>query len=122
MNNDLRSRLNYNLFQHIHYQDRVGNKEGFIKYYPNNTDKHEDAKWNICKKLKKDGYEVYTECRFKSGGRADIIAIKDGVGYIIEITVSEKEKSIEAKKSKYPSDFELIVVDANNFKLEDFNL
>ena len=51
--NDIQNRLNYSLLQHIYYQDRIGNKEGFIKYYSNNTDLHEDTKWKICKKLKK---------------------------------------------------------------------
>ena len=123
MNYDIKNKLNYNLLQHIYYQDRIGNKEGFIKYYPNNTDKHEDIKWNICKKLKKEQYEVYTECRFKNNkGRADIIAIKNRIGYIIEIANNEKEKSIASKKEKYPTDFDLIVVQTKNFKIEEFNL
>ena len=120
MNFDIRNRLNYNLLQHIYYQDR---KEGFVKIYPNNSDKHEDTKWSLCKKLKKMGYEVYTECRFKDNkGRADVIAIKDGFGYIFEITVTEKEKSIANKRDKYPIDFELVVIDARTFKPEEFLL
>ena len=121
--NDIQNRLNYSLLQHIYYQDRVGNKEGFIKYYSNNTDLHEDTKWKIVKKLKKEGYEIYTECRFKDkSGRVDIIAIKNGIGYIIEVVNNEKEKSIKSKKDKYPIDFEIIVVNVKNFKIEEFNI
>ena len=123
MNYDIKNRLNYNLLQSIYYQDRVGNKKGFIKYYPNNTDEHEDTKWKICKKLIKNKFDVYTECRFKDNkGRADIVAIKDGIGYIVEVVTSEGQKSILEKKSKYPHDFNLTVVKSRGFKIEDFDL
>jgi len=123
MNSDIKNRLNYNLLQEIYYQDRIGNKKGFIKYYPNNTDEHEDTKWKICKKLIKDKYDVYTECRFKSDkGRADIIAIREGFGYIIEVVTTEKEKSITEKKGKYPIRFELVVVKSKGFDIKKFEL
>lgn len=123
MNYDIRNKLNYNLFQNIYYQDRIGNKKGFIKYYPNNTDEHEDVKWKICKKLIKNKFDVYTECRFKNNkGRADIVAIKNGIGYIVEIVTSENQKSIVEKRNKYPHDFELIVVKSKGFKIDEFDL
>ena len=121
MSSILRDKLNYNLLKHIYYQDRVGNKEGFVKIYPNNTDLHENCKWALCRKLKKLGYSIYTECRFSENqGRADIVAIKDGIGHIYEVVVTEKEKSIAEKRDKYPQDFDVIVVDARNFKIEDY--
>ena len=123
MNYDLKTKLNYNLLQNIYYQDRSGNKKGFIKYYPNNTNEHEDTKWKICKKLIKDKYDIYTECRFTTNrGRADIIAIKFGIGYIIEVVTTEKEKSITEKRKKYPHNFELIVVKSRGFKIDEFEL
>lgn len=122
MNFDIKSKLTYRYLQYINHQDKVGNKEGFCKYYPNNSDEHEDVKWKIFKKLKKEGFDVYTECRFKNRSRADIVAIKNGIGYIIEVVTSEKELSIKNKKEKYPSDFDLIFIKSSNFKLEDFNL
>ena len=123
MNSTIKNHLNYNLFQNIYYQDRVGNKEGYVKYYRNNTDLHEDTKWQIVKYLKQNLYDVYTECRFKDlRGRADIIAIKHGMGYIIEVVNTESEKSIEEKRNKYPKDFELIVVNSKRFKKEEFKI
>ena len=121
MNSTLRSHLEYNLFQNIYYQDRVGNKEGYVKIYPNNTYIHEKVKFEIALKLKKEGWKIYTECRFKEHqGRADIIAIKDGVGYIIEVMKSEKD--LKHKKFKYPQDFEILEVKTKNFDISTFTL
>ena len=123
MESTIKSQLNYNLLQNIYYQDRVGNKEGYIKYYRNNTDEHEDTKWEIVKYLKQGLYDVYTECRFRdTRGRADIVAIRNGSGYIIEVVNTETEKSIEEKKKKYPQEFKLIVVNSKRFKKEEFKI
>ena len=71
MNSTISQKLEYNLLQELYYQDRVGNKEGSVKYYPNNTRSHENTKWQIATKLKDNGYKIWTECRFKDKkGRA----------------------------------------------------
>ena len=119
--NLIKNRLDYNLLQNIYYQDRVGNKEGFIKIYANNTEEHEKVKFEIGLKLKKEGWKIYSECRFKNNkGRADLIAIRNGMGYIIEVMTSEKE--LGHKRFKYPHEFTLIEVRTKNFKIEKFKI
>jgi len=124
MNSNMISKALYNLTQHIYYQDRSGNKEGYVKIYPNNTYQHELVKFQICKKLKEDGFKIYTECRFKlNKGRADIVAISNfGVGYIIEVVNTEKEKSINEKRNKYPHEFSLLQVNTKDFNIKEFKL
>lgn len=113
--------LNYNLLQNIYYQDRVGNKEGFIKVYANNSYEHEVVKFKVALKLKKEGYKIYSECRFKNNqGRADLVVIKNGFGYIIEVMTSEKD--LKHKKFKYPHAFKLIEVKTKNFNIEEFKI
>ena len=121
MNFDIRHKLEYNYLQNIYYQDRVGNKEGFVKIYPNNTYEHEIVKFEIALKLKKEGWHIYSECRFKNNkGRADLIAIKNGIGYIIEVMKSERD--LKHKKFTYPPEFELMEVNTKNFKIKEFNI
>ena len=113
----------YRLIQNIYYQDRVGNKEGFVKLYPNNTIEHELVKCQIALKLKRLGFEIYSECRFSDkSGRADLVAIKGGKGYIVEILHSETEETFELKKEKYPSEFILIKVKTKDFNIEEFEI
>lgn len=112
----------WKLVQQIHQNDRSGNKEGFCKFYPNNKEEHEDAKWQIFKKLKRQGFEVWTECRLLDAGRGDIVAIKNGHGYIVEVLCSETDEMFEDKKIKYPSEFTLVKFDTKKQKPEDFDL
>ncbi len=110
----------YKLITDIYYQDR---KEGYIKIYPNNSHDHEVVKFEIAYKLKKLGFEIYSECRFTNDrGRADLVAIKEGKGYIIEILHSETEKQFEMKKLKYPEEFSLIKVNTKDFNIEEFEI
>lgn len=111
------------LLQSLKYNTRSGNKEGYCKYYYNNSDLHEDTKWGIFKKLKNLGFSVWTECEFNIGGRGDIVAIdRNGNGYIIEILVSETNEKYLSKKNKYPSEFKIISVDANEVNLSEWGL
>ncbi len=109
------------LLQKIKHLDRYGNKEGCVKVYPNNSLEHEQTKLAIAHKLKNLGFEIWTECRFDSG-RADIVAISKGQGYIIEILHSETEEQYELKKEKYPTEFTLRKVNTKDFKIEEFDL
>ncbi len=73
----------------------------------------------IYKNLIKNKYTVWTEAVFKSGKRADIVAIKEGMGYIIEIETPktpQKTKEILKEKCKiYPKEFDVIVINTNKF-------
>ena len=109
------------LLQKIHFNDRSGNKEGFCKYYPNNSDLHEDTKWEVFKNLKKDGFELWSECRI-GNLRADLFAIKEGKGFVVEILNSETDKMFELKKLKVPEEFTLIKVNVKDFNPKEFEI
>ena len=109
------------LLQKIKHLDRHGNKEGCIKIYPNNSLEHEQTKLAVAYKLKNLGFEIWTECRFDSG-RADIVAIQKGQGYIIEILHSETDEQYELKTQKYPKEFTLRKVNTKDFDIEAFDL
>lgn len=110
------------LLQSIKYNDRSGNKEGMIKIYPNNSLTHERIKLEIAYKLKNLGFQIWSECTFVNGGRADLVAIKAGKGYIIEVAASETEERFLAKKEKYPAIFEIIKVNVTDFDINKFEL
>jgi hypothetical protein len=71
-----------------------------LKWNSNETDEHIQMKLEICKWLKQQGYEFYTEAIFMSGDRADIVDADRG--YIIEVVCTENEESLLKKASKYP--------------------
>ena len=107
------------LKQAIDFKDR---KEGIVKIYSNNTYLHELVKFQISYKLKKLGYEIYSECRIK-GGRVDIIAISpEAKGYIIEILNSESDNSYKRKLEEYSLEFEIIKVNCKDFSIDNFEL
>lgn len=110
------------LLQELKHTSRFGRKEGYVKVYHNNSYIHEKTKFEIVYKLKKLGFEVYTECEFSHGCRGDIVAIQDGKGWIIEVIHSETEEQFELKKQKYPEEFILTKVNTKDFKIEEFEI
>jgi len=87
-----------------------------LKWSSNETEKHINMKYNICKYLRKMKKEFYTEAIFVGGkGRADVINADDAIIY--EVYQTESKKSLEMKAKKYP--LEVIFVNANQeFKEE----
>ena len=116
MNKQIKKRI---LLQSIKSSSK---KEGYCKYYKNNTKLHENTKWKIFTYLKDLGYDVYSECEFVTGGRADIIAIQDSKGFIIELLNSETESQFVDKLNKYPLLFEVIRIDCKTFKISEFEI
>lgn len=111
--------------QKIRYSNRSGLHKNCIRIFPNNSDIHEDTKYFICKKLIKQGYSVWTEAIFGTGQRADIVAVNGRYGYIIEIETKKSLKELDKKieqKEKYPKDFELVIVNTENFNINSFEL
>ena len=87
------------------------NKDCF-KWSSNESDAHIHRKLEICKWLKKQGKEFYTEGIFDLGnGRFDILNSDDLIIY--EVTETETKESMEEKKRKYPELFEVIFVSAS---------
>jgi hypothetical protein len=112
----------YKLISLFDTSSKVGNYEGCLKVFIKNSLIHEKVKFEIFYKLKRLGFEVWGEVLFTNKRRADLIAIKDGIGHIIEVLNSEKEESYNKKLNDYPLEFEMIKVNCNDFKIEDFEI
>lgn len=69
---------------------------------------HARKKFDICWDLIQQGKEFYSECKFVSGGRADIFILDNSK--VIEIVCSETEESLAEKAKKYPFGVEIEVV------------
>ena len=106
----------------IRQSNRCGCHNGCFRLNSHNSDAHEDVKYQIYKKLIKQGYDVWTEAIFLDGSRADIVAIKEGKGHIIEIMHSETEIKMLEKKEKYPVDFEIITVKTKDFDINKLEI
>lgn len=104
---------------------RINQKEGWCKIFSNNHLIHELVKFQIMHKLKKEGYEVWSEAEFNKpySGRCDIFAIQGGSCLIIEVLDSETEEECKNKCKKYPKELcSLIFVKTDNFNVETFKL
>lgn len=113
------------LIQNIRYSNRAGSHSNCIRVNSNNSYEHEKTKFDICLKLIKLGFEIFTEAIFTTGKRADIVAIKAGEGTIIEIETPKPRAVMDAKilsKQAYPPEFELIIIESDKFKIEEFEL
>ncbi len=74
-----------------------------IKLNVHSTLEHEKKKFETCWRILKEGNAFITEGIFKTGGRCDILEIRDNGVRIIEIVKSEKESSLVEKARKYPA-------------------
>lgn len=92
-------------------QIRIMNRNrNCLKWGSNETDAHICMKLAICKYLKRQKKEFYTEAIFIDGqGRADVVNADDQLIY--EIFDTESKESLERKAREYP--FPVIFVDAN---------
>ena len=111
--------------QKIRFSNRSGSHRNCIRVFKNNTYVHERIKFDICLKLIKQGYTIWTECIFTSGQRADIMALSNGSAHLIEIETPKSPKEMEKKlsdKYKYPSEFTLVVVNTKEFNIENWEL
>jgi len=84
-----------NLLDNRMKQNGKTNKCGFP-----GTLRHAVKIFEICYWLNGHGKAFYTEAVFKNGSRADIFVLDNRVA--IEVMDSEKEKSIDSKKERYP--------------------
>jgi len=111
--------------QKIKFSNRSGSHRNCIRVFKNNTYEHERIKFDICLKLIKEGYTIWTECIFTTGQRADILAISGKHGYVIEIETLKSPKEMGKKlnqKYKYPDEFTLVVVNTKEFNIDKWNL
>lgn len=99
---------------------RENSKEGNLKVRYLDSDEHEITKLIVLKRLKAQGFKVWTEVPFNSPfvGRPDIFAVKNNLCYIIEILYNETEKDFKEKIKKYPNLPEVTIL---SIKTEDFD-
>lgn len=97
-------------------QDIVRRKDGCV-YHGQNSDAHEDMKWEVYKFFKKRGYRVYTECVFKDGKRADVFVLE--LALIVEIETNQHPDNIKKKKANYDYSWLSQVVVLDPTKPED---
>jgi hypothetical protein len=120
MNRLLKDKLTREMLSEIRSSNRCGSHAGCLKIWKGCTYEHELGKFDVCFSLINKDWSVYTEAIFNSGHRADIVAIKEGQGIIIEILDSEKEKvkklEENPKKCKYPQIFEFYEVNCEDAK------
>lgn len=102
---------NLNLMKQRNYVLSLLDK-GFncCKFRKANSKKHEMKKAEICIDVLKKGGFFLTECRFKSGGRADVVAMIDDGITVYEIANSEKEASLKEKMKKYSNELKFEII------------
>lgn len=96
-------------------------QKNLIKITSNETPEHATTKTLVCLYALKNNYDFWVEPTFKKPfkGRADLVLLhSSGIAYAVEIVKSENKNSILKKKEGYP--FEIIEVNANNFKFKEF--
>ena len=109
----------------VRFANRSGSHRNCIRIFKNNTYIHEKTKFDICFKLLKEGFVIWTEVIFNDGKRADIMAIREREAYLIEVETPKSKKEMEKKleqKYKYPDAFDLIVVNTKEFDIEKFKV
>lgn len=95
----------------VRTNNRIGSHVNCFRYFPNNTDDHEDTKYQVFKKLRKLNHDVLVEAIFNNGSRCDILDLTEGIIY--EIIKTEKREDV--KKKNYPSCFGIEIIEASNF-------
>lgn len=101
--------VNRNL-QLIETSNRLGSLRNCLRWHSNETKEHILKKLELCMELKELGHEFLTEARFKTGGRCDVLDLTDGTVY--EVLHSETDVMFEGKVQKYPSEFNVVKVEA----------
>jgi len=84
------------------YIKEVNNYRNCLRF-GNESDKHAYLKFLLFRKLRKMGFDVYTEAEFKRGGKADVLAVYKDIYLGFEILVSEKLEDCKQKIKKYPN-------------------
>lgn len=70
-------------------------------YHCQNTEAHEDRKWEVYKWAIRKGYKVITEARFSTQKRADLLIITDYNSFVVEVETNQDPKNILRKKNLY---------------------
>ena len=92
--------------------------KNYVKPHPQNSDEHEIAKFIKCLQLMREGKEIYTEVKFKTGkGRCDILVPEDF--QVFEILYSETTEEALIKTKKYPKQLEIFLISSKEILEEN---
>lgn len=98
---------------------RSNYSKGCIKITMQESELHARVKVQLAHFLLVNDFEVWSECSFKSGGRADIVALhSSGISYAFEVLNTESLG--EFYKKTYPLD--TIPVIAKEFDYDTFKI
>ena len=103
---------------------RANYPQGCVKFSKGKAEskEHKRVKAEVCSWLAESGFDFWTECSLNDGSRADIVAIKGHIGYILEILCTESEKRFLDKLEKSYGLFTVIPILTKEFKYEDFKI
>jgi len=104
----------------IRTSNRSGSHLNCVRFFRNNTIKHEMAKAKLCLLLLKSGHEFFTEAIFENGKRADVVCIDLGICY--EIRQSETIEELAEKEETYPEELIMYSYAADEVLNENFHL
>lgn len=92
------------------WNSKSGSHINCFKFNANNSDEHEDGKYKIYKRLRREGKSVLVEGILENGrGTPDVTDLDDGLHY--EVAHKETEESLKKKIEKYPLPVEVIRVE-----------
>jgi len=120
MNKSKQEQEKRTMLRRIRHTSLSGNKMNHFTFYNSEQDAHIKKKWEVFFKLRRAGYDCWTEVIFNSGIRMDILAYKEGFWSNYEILSSETSKELAKKVKNYP-DVEVISVDIDQ-DLEDLEM
>lgn len=121
MNKALQEQKKRKVLNLIRHTSLSGGKLNCFTSYMSETESHIRKKFEVWLKLRKAGYDVWTEPIFNSGIRMDILAFKDGYFTNYEILESETTKKLLSKTKNYPEEINIVPISTNN-EIDDLEL
>jgi hypothetical protein len=97
----------------IRHTSLSGNKSNTFNSYMSETESHIRKKFEVWLKLRKAGYQVWTEVIFNGGIRMDVLAFKDGIFTNYEILENETIEKFNEKIKNYPPEITVIPIKSN---------
>jgi len=98
------------ILNQIRHTSLSGNKANSFNSYMSETENHIRNKFEVWLKLRKAGYQVWTEVIFNGGIRMDVLAFKDGIFTNYEILEKETLDQFNEKIKNYPPEINTIPI------------
>ena len=110
MNKEKQEKAKREVLNLIRHTSLSGNKTNSFNSYMSETENHIRNKFEVWLKLRKAGYQVWTEVIFNGGIRMDILAFKEGIFTNYEILEKETLKQLAEKTKNYPAEINIIPI------------